>query len=151
MVPSRCSFFVRSVGAGVSLNLLFDSFGEIRGYPDPAVGYLRASTSSRPYEHRSCSFLQRWHARALLSKDIAPPGLKGKISARTAQALTVVFFGWLAAITLDDYDEDNANGVPVNDGFGGLGEGMSTPPRRIPRVRNSGDGARRRDSRVRAS
>lgn len=40
-------------------------------------------------------------------------------------ALCVCFFGWLAAITLDDVTTE-ADGLPVNEGFDGLGRGIYT-------------------------
>jgi len=82
--------------------------------------------------------------------------------------LCVCFFGWLAAITLDDYDQDNAEGQAVNDGFGSLGEGIYTMffvastanfpdqmlpafTRRAARVRDAVGATPRRASRRRAS
>mmetsp|Transcript_27697 Transcript_27697/g.83004 ORF Transcript_27697/g.83004 Transcript_27697/m.83004 type:complete len:746 (-) Transcript_27697:40-2277(-) len=41
-------------------------------------------------------------------------------------ALTVVLFGWFAAITLDDYEFENREGVQVNQGFQSLGEAIYT-------------------------
>ena len=39
--------------------------------------------------------------------------------------LCILFFGWLAAITLDDV-ETVKDGLPVNEGFTSLGEGIYT-------------------------
>ena len=41
-------------------------------------------------------------------------------------AICVCIFGWLAAITFDDLDFENREGVAVNDGFGSLGESVYT-------------------------
>lgn len=41
-------------------------------------------------------------------------------------ALCVAFFGWLAAITFDDLQVENREGVAVNEGFSSLGEGLYT-------------------------
>ena len=37
---------------------------------------------------------------------------------------TVVLFAWIAAMALDDIDEDNREGVPINEGFGSISESL---------------------------